>query len=114
MEIKNPFTVADFFAGIGLVTLGFHRSGWKVEYAVDYSSDKMEMYAQNFDGSHYELRDILEVAGEEVPDVTLAHASFPCTDVSVAGGRNGLNGEASSQIWSFIRILSEMNGRRPP
>ena len=105
---------ADFFAGIGLVSLGLVRSGWEVTYAVDHSDEKRQLYEGHFGPGHYYVKDVAGVSGDDVPDVALAHASFPCTDTSVAGARHGLDGNESSSIWSFIRILAEMGIRRPP
>jgi DNA (cytosine-5)-methyltransferase 1 len=34
--------------------------------------------------------------------------------MSLAGAREGLNGEQSSAFWGFTRILREMKTRRPP
>ena len=107
-------TVADFFAGIGLVELGLEKAGWPTVYAVDYSDEKRQLYEGHFGEGPYHLRDIRTVAGKEIPSVALAHASFPCTDVSVAGGRDGLSGKETSSFWEFVRILREMEMRRPP
>ena len=90
ITMKKEKTVADFFAGIGLVTLGLNRAGWKTVYALDYDPEKEEQYSKNFEGKHYRLKDIAEEVGENLPNVTLAHASFPCTDLSVAGARKGI------------------------
>ncbi len=74
------------------------------------------MYSDHFgnDDEAFDLRDVNDVRGCDIPDVTLATASFPCNDTSLAGARKGLNGEKSSTFWGFIRILSEMADRRPP
>ena len=106
-------TVADFFAGIGLVELGLEKAGWSTIYAVDYSDEKRQIYEGNFGQGSYHLRDIKTVDGEDIPPVALAHASFPCTDVSVAGGRAGLSGKETSSFWEFVRILEEMKTKHP-
>ncbi len=107
---------ADFFAGIGLVSLGLQKQGWKVVYAVDHSEEKYRLYSNHFRGSYYHLRDIRKVDGKDIPYVTLAHASFPCTDTSVAGSRRGIEAGESSAFWEFVRILTEMSAfnRLPP
>jgi len=46
--------------------------------------------------------------------VTLATASFPCNDLSLAGSRNGLDGKQSGAFWGFIHVLEQMRFRRPP
>ena len=59
------------------------------------------------------MSDIRELSGHDVPQVELAVASFPCTDVSVAGARAGLGGRHSSLVNEFLRIVEEMRSRKP-
>lgn len=107
---------AEFFAGIGLMRMGLERQGWSVAFANDIDPGKLEMYAHQYrDAScHFLPGDIHDIAAHLVPTVTLATASFPCTDLSLAGGRGGLSGKHSSAFWGFVRILGEMGVRRPP
>lgn len=49
-----------------------------------------------------------------MPDVDLAWASFPCTDLSLAGNRDGLDGKHSGTFWHFMKIISGMKARKPP
>lgn len=108
--------VAEFFAGIGLVRMGLESRNWRVTYANDIDLNKYQMYSDHFgnEDKAFDLRDVKEIRGLDIPDVTLATASFPCNDTSLAGSRKGLKGEKSSTFWEFIRILSEMAERRPP
>lgn len=109
-------TSADFFAGIGLVSQGLQKQGWDVVYAVDHSEEKYKLYTNYFSSSHCHLQGIRKVSGKYIPNVTLAHASFPCTDTSVAGSRGGIEAGESSTFWEFVRILKEMSGfnKLPP
>lgn len=109
-------TFADFFAGIGLMRLGLERHGWNCSFANDLDPAKYAMYAGNFGNSteQYFVRDVHELPATDVPSVTLATASFPCNDLSLAGSRQGLGGKNSSAFWGFIRLLGEMVDRRPP
>ncbi len=107
---------AEFFAGIGLMRLGLEREGWSIAYANDIAEDKHDMYATHFGdtASHFHVGDIHKLQAEDIPSVTLATASFPCNDLSLAGAREGLGGKQSSAYWGFTRILEEMGSRRPP
>jgi len=105
--------VAEFFAGIGLVRLGLEAAGLAVVWANDVSALKQKLYAGQFTGQHFHLKDVRAVSGAEVPDIELATASFPCTDLSLAGYRRGLVGEHSGLFWEFVRVLREMGERRP-
>jgi DNA (cytosine-5)-methyltransferase 1 len=77
---------------------------------------KRRMHDAHFrdDVSHYNVLDVHDVASVDVPDVTLAIASFPCNDLSLAGSRRGLAGPQSSAFWGFTRVLGAMGARRPP
>lgn len=109
-------TVAEFFAGIGLMRLGLEQDGWSVAFANDIAADKHAMYADHFQDAdpHFVVQDVHRLAAASVPTVALATASFPCNDLSLAGMRQGLGGKQSSAYWGFIRVLTEMGPRRPP
>jgi DNA (cytosine-5)-methyltransferase 1 len=100
--------VAEFFAGIGLVRMGLEAHGLKVVWANDIDVNKHTLYVANFDASDFRLDDIRNVRGWELPDIDLATASFPCTDLSLAGNRAGLHGIQSSMFWEFARVLDEV------
>lgn len=107
---------AEFFAGIGLMRVGLEKQGWSVAFANDFDEKKFEMYRANFDCSdgHFVHDDIHKLSAEQVPTVTLATASFPCNDLSLAGGRKGLAGAQSSAFWGFIEVLRTLGQRKPP
>lgn len=113
---SNEQTFAEFFAGIGLMRIGLERAGWRIAFANDIDPQKQEIYRANFRDAdeHFLLGDIHKVPPNQVPTVALATASFPCNDLSLAGGREGLRGENSSAFWGFIQILQGMKQRRPP
>lgn len=105
---------AEFFAGIGLVRAGLERTGWSIVFANDIDPKKHQMYTHNFPDRDFRLDDIRCLKPDEIPDVTLATASFPCNDLSLAGRYAGLSGANSSIVWSFLRLMREMGERRPP
>lgn len=109
-------SVAEFFAGIGLMRLGLENNGWRVVFANDIERNKFDMYTAHFGdcANEFLLGDIHDIKPDQIPTVTMATASFPCNDLSLAGMRKGLHGKQSSAYWGFIRILDEMGTRRPP
>ncbi|MRS05543.1 DNA (cytosine-5-)-methyltransferase, partial [bacterium] len=115
-DIMRKKTFAEFFAGIGLMRMGLEKEGWAVAYANDIAADKFEMYLDNYPNAktHFKLGDIHQLNIEEIPTVTLATASFPCNDLSLAGMRRGLAGKESSAYWGFVQVLKKMGERRPP
>lgn len=114
--MKNKKTVAEFFAGIGLMRLGLEQAGWNIVWANDIDEDKMRMYRGHFtdDEAHFHLSDVHKLTPYDIPSVALATASFPCNDLSLAGARRGLAGQHSSAFWGFVNALKGMSNRRPP
>lgn len=111
---SNNKTVIDFFAGIGLVRYALERQGWSEIFALDYSPLKSDIYNYHFGEGTYHIEDIHNLKVSQIPPAVLAHASFPCTDTSVAGRREGLAGPESSAFWGFTRVLKELADARPP
>lgn len=105
---------AEFFAGVGLVNEGLVPHGWKCIWANDISANKQETYIDNYGGDEFWLGDIWDVAKSPnmiEDDVFLYTASFPCTDLSVAGGRAGLAGAESGTLHALIEILSQKRAK---
>ena len=95
------------FAGIGLLDYALDKNGWGLDLAVDYDTKKKKMYSANFPdlAKSYALKDVFSLSASEIPSSFLGHASFPCTDVSSAGRRQGVgNGLQSSAIDSVLGL----------
>jgi DNA (cytosine-5)-methyltransferase 1 len=108
-------TFAEFFAGIGLMRIGLEKADWHIAFANDIDVDKWQMYRDNFgDTGEFVVGDVHQLFADSIPTVTLATASFPCNDLSLAGARQGLAGTQSSAFWGFIDVLTKMGKRRPP
>lgn len=110
-------TFCEFFAGIGLVDVALGESGWRCAYANDIDPKKRAMHAGEFGESpHYHLEDVWstdEVMQRIVGRPQLATASFPCTDMSLAGKRQGLAGSQSGALMGFLEVVARLGERRP-
>ena len=111
---RGPVRAAEFFAGMGLVRAGLERCGISTVFANDIDETKAQLYRSNWGDDALVVDDIRNLSGDQVPDVELATASFPCVDLSLAGSRAGLAGEHSGLIHHFVRVLDEMKHRAPP
>lgn len=89
------------------------RAGYDAVFAHDISLTKQTIYEANFGKGEFIRGDIRDLTGSQVPDVGVATASFPCTDLSLAGNRAGMDGEESSMFREFYRVLDEMGDRKP-
>jgi DNA (cytosine-5)-methyltransferase 1 len=101
----------EFFAGGGMARAGLGR-GWNCLFANDVDAKKGFSYQANW-GTGGELRvcDIRNIHSDDLPGhADMAWASFPCQDLSLAGGGAGLKGARSSTFfpfWNIVRSLSE-------
>ena len=115
--LRMKKTFCEFFAGIGLVHAALQRSGWHCQYANDIDPKKQAMHNGQFGPSlHYHLGDVWDteaVMTRIVDRPALATASFPCTDMSLAGKRQGLAGEQSGALLGFVQVLEQLGRRRP-
>ena len=102
---------AEFFAGIGLVRMALERCGWRVTFANDIDPNKFQIYEANFGSDHFHLQDVHKLTPKAIPEVSLATASFPCVDLSLAGNRDGLDGSESAAYWGFHRLLKRTTSR---
>lgn len=106
----------EFFAGGGMARAGL-GAGWTCLFANDFDHKKGLTYQANW-GTDGELivGDVKQITTSQLPDVAdLAWGSFPCQDLSLAGGGAGLRGERSGTFypfWDAIRgLITE--GRAP-
>jgi DNA (cytosine-5)-methyltransferase 1 len=105
----------EFFAGGGMARLGLGTRG-RCAFANDFDPDKAEAYARNFGADHLRREDVWTLNASDLPGrAELAWASSPCQDLSLAGGRAGLEGGRSSAFWGFWRLVKALQaeGRAP-
>lgn len=115
---EGPHRVAEFFAGAGLARLGLEAAGgFEVVWANDLDETKARLYRRRFGDEgrpedHLHVGDVRSLTPGSLPaNLDVAWASFPCTDVSLAGEREGLAGAESGTWWAFSDIL--VGDRKP-
>ncbi len=105
------YAYLEFFAGSGLVAQGL-KTMFKPIWANDIDEKKGAVYTANHTNKHFHLGSISDVEGKDLPAATLAWASFPCQDLSLAGLAGGIHGKRSGLVWEWLRIIDEM--KEPP
>lgn len=116
IDSKLGRTFIEMFAGVGLVRAGLEQAGWRCVFANDIDQEKAETYRANCKDDCLVVDDIAQITPRYIPGkVTLATASFPCQDLSVAGNRAGLDGSRSGTFWRFAELISALQneGRKP-
>lgn len=106
---------AALFAGIGGFCIGFKSAGIPTAWAIEADPYAAETYAHNLPDVRLIRKDIrsVTVKGEELEQVDVLHAGFPCQSFSQAGVRAGFEDERGKLFFEITRLLGEMADRRP-
>ncbi|HUS89785.1 MAG TPA: DNA (cytosine-5-)-methyltransferase, partial [Desulfosporosinus sp.] len=99
-------TFIDLFCGIGTIRMGMEQAGHKCVYSVECDKHKRKIYSIIF-GKEPEGADIREVHANDIPRSDVWTFGAPCQDFSIAGKREGLEGERSSLIREVFRLIRE-------
>jgi len=105
----------EFFAGGGMARTGLGK-GWTCRFANDFDFKKGETYKLNLGADTLRIEDIKKLEVRDLPGTAdLAWASFPCQDLSLAGGGAGLKGDRSGTFWPFWHLMKALKseGRAP-
>lgn len=105
----------EFFAGGGMARIAL-APWFSCAFANDFDAAKCAAYRDNFGAEDLHPGDIAQVTAADLPDAALAWASFPCQDLSLAGGRGGMSARRSGAFWTFWRLMQDLEeeGRAPP
>ena len=104
----------EFFAGAGMARAGL-GDGWRRMFANGFDDRKSRTY-ERYWGTGSKTADVRTLTPADLPGVAdLIWGSFPCQDLSLAGGGAGLRGERSGTFlpfWTLMESLIEQ-GRAP-
>lgn len=101
-------TFYEFFAGGGMARAGL-GDGWKCGLANDFDRKKGATYQKNWGEGEMVVDDIRNISTEDMPGTPdLVWGSFPCQDLSLAGGGAGLKGDRSGTFWPFIAQIQAL------
>lgn len=106
----------EFFAGGGMARAGLGQA-WTCLFANDFDTKKGLTYQANWGtGGELTIGDVRKIKAADLPGhADLIWGSFPCQDLSLAGGGAGLKGERSGTFypfWDVVKGLIEA-GRGP-
>jgi DNA (cytosine-5)-methyltransferase 1 len=114
-------TFYEFFAGGGMARAGLGAQ-WSCLFANDIDPDKAVSYGANWGGADFVGGDLAAISLRDLPGrADLAWASFPCQDLSLAGGGRGMGAAAdevktrSGAFWLFHEKMRALRaGSRAP
>ena len=106
----------EFFAGGGMARVGL-GDGWTCLFANDFDTKKGLTYQANWGtGGELTIDDVRKIKAADLPGhADLIWGSFPCQDLSLAGGGAGLKGERSGTFYPFWDVVKGLikAGRGP-
>ena len=113
---QNKLTLGSLFDGSGGFPLGGLLSGITPVWASEIEPFPIRVTTKRLPFmKHY--GDISQMDGGKIEPVDIITFGSPCTDMSIAGRRAGLDGKQSSLFYQAIRIIQEMreatHGRYP-
>lgn len=113
---KKTITLGSLFDGSGGFPLGGVLAGITPKWASEIEPFPIRVTTARFPNmKHY--GDISAIDGSELEPVDIISFGSPCQNLSVAGKREGLDGDRSSLFYEAIRIVKEMreatNGKYP-
>lgn len=118
MSLNNPkIRVVDLFAGVGGFHLGLSRASkqYEIIWANQYEPSRKNQFAYNIYKSNFPQTpisndDINKIDKNNIPDMDLLVAGFPCQDYSVATSKaKGIVGKKGVLWWQIYKVLSKKN-----
>lgn len=82
---NSSFSLAGLFVGCGGLDYGFHKAGFNLVWANEFSADAAKSYTDLI-GHHVEVDDIWNVI-DEIPNVDVLIGGPPCQSFSLVGKR---------------------------
>lgn len=99
------FRFGELFAGIGGFRIGLESIGGTCVYASEVDEAAKATYSLNF-GSNELFGDIGDVYPEDLPEIDILTAGFPCQPFSVRGEQKGLSDPKGRLFYELVRVLS--------
>lgn len=107
MELNTALTLGSLFDGSGGFPLGGLLCGITPVWASEIEPFPIRVTTKRFPFmKHY--GDISQMDGGKIEPVDIITFGSPCTDMSIAGRRAGLDGKQSVLFYQAIRIIQEM------
>ena len=104
----SKINLLDLFSGIGGFAQGLTQAGFEIEnhYFSEIEKHPIAIYRNKFKEAEY-AGSVTDVRGDRLPKINAITFGSPCQDFSLAGKREGIEGERSSLVREAIRLIDE-------
>lgn len=103
----KKFTVGSLFSGVGGLCGGFQDEGFEIAWQVELD-DAASGVLDHLYPTVQKFKDIRDVGKHNLSPVDVLVGGFPCTDLSLAGSRVGLDGTRSGLFFEMMRVADEL------
>ena len=101
----NKPKVGSLFSGIGGIDLGFEQAGFEIAWANEKDPAACKTYRHNFPNTNLIEKDIRSVNPEELSDIDVLVAGFPCQPFSVMGYQRGFKDPRGNLFFEIARFI---------
>ena len=98
------------FAGVGGFDLGMEQAGHECVAQVEWDKNAAGVLKRQWPDVPL-FCDVSKVSADDLPDADFITYGFPCQDLSVAGKREGLDGQRSGLFYEATRLIRELRAR---
>ena len=113
---SGTLTVGCLFSGMGGLASGLVKAGFDIAWASDIDLYACETFRYRFPGVKVIQKDVRELSkqSDELEEVDMLAAGFPCQSFSIAGNRRGFEDSSGGTFLEIPRLLKEYPvGQRP-
>lgn len=99
------FKVVSLFSGIGGIDLGFEQAGFEIAWANEIDSAACKTYRHNFPNITLIEDDIRNINSDDLFDIDVLVAGFPCQPFSIMGYRRGFKDPRGNLFFEISRFI---------
>lgn len=97
--------IGSLFSGIGGFDLGFEQAGFEIAWANEKDPAACKTYRHNFPDTNLIEDDVRNINPEELEDVDILVAGFPCQPFSVMGYQRGFKDHRGNLFFEIARFI---------
>tara|TARA_R110002050_G_scaffold160718_1_gene290136 strand:+ start:23673 stop:24572 length:900 start_codon:yes stop_codon:yes gene_type:complete len=107
---QKGLNVLSLFDGMSCGQIALDKLGVKVD---NYFASEIDKYAMQVTMENYpntkQIGSVVDVRGEDLPNIDLMYGGSPCQGFSVAGKKLNFDDDRSKLFFEFVRVLKETN-----
>jgi DNA (cytosine-5)-methyltransferase 1 len=107
--MKNQVKIIELFSGIGGFSKGLADAGFNIieHYFAEIDKHAIANYKYNFPNAKH-IGSVTDISGRDFSGIDIITFGSPCQDFSLAGKREGMDGQRSVLILEAIRLVTEL------